>query len=287
VDQQLLRGNDVPRTELFGADIEWFTPEPGRDDARIAYQHRLRYAGLTFLHVYSAEDVPPDNAPPFAYNQASVAANRRGLNVLAPRGGGSPIPALPAVKFYGEYAREWNNGPERKVDANAWYIEPRYEAKELPLQPSLAYRFAHFSGDGNPSDGRDTSFDPLFYGAGKRGTGTWFMGEIFGQYAFFNSNVDVQLISLKATPADPVTLGLLLYRFDVDRPREYAGVTARHYMNEVDGYVEWTPAGWVKITAVAAAARTGAAARQIAVEQPGGPDGKTIYLGELFAHFTF
>ena len=287
VDQQLLRGNDVPRTKLFGANVEWFASEPGRDDARIAYQHRLRYVGLTFLHVYSAEDIPTDNTPPFAYNQASVAANRRGLNVLAPRLGGSWVPALPGLMFYGEYAREWNNEQDRKIDANAWFVEPRYEAKELPLKPALGYRFAHFSGDGNPSDGRDTSFDPLFYGTGKRGTGTWYVGEIFGQYAFFNSNVDVQQISLKVSPADPVTLGLLLYRFDLDRPRQYAGVTARHYMNEVDGYVEWTPAGWLKITAVAAAARPGAAARQISVEQPSGPDGKTIYLGELFAHFTF
>src|SRR5690606_3477769 len=75
---------------------------------------------------------------------------------------------------------------------------------------------------------------PLFYGL-SRGYGTWFQGEVAGNYAGpFNSNSQVHHVGLKVTPRDNVTLGALYFDFDtLETDRGNLGG------RELDLYLEW------------------------------------------------
>ena len=74
----------------------------------------------------------------------------------------------------------------------------------------------------------------MFYGF-SRGYGTWFQGEVAGNYAGpFNTNSRIQNVSLKLTPLENLSVGVLLFNFDtIDRN---LGNTDGQ---EVDLYAEW------------------------------------------------
>ena len=55
----------------------------------------------------------------------------------------------------------------------------------MPWQPTLSYRYAFFQGD-DPGTIADEAFDPLFVGF--YDWGTWWQGEIAGEYFLANSN---------------------------------------------------------------------------------------------------
>ena len=68
-----------------------------------------------------------------------------------------------------------------------------------------------------------------------RGYGTWFQGEVAGNYAGpFNSNSRIQNVTLKVSPLENLTVGAMYFNFDtIDRN---LGNTDGH---EVDLYAEW------------------------------------------------
>lgn len=107
---------------------------------------------------------------------------------------------------------------------NAWYLEGSWTFADLMWSPTATYRYSRFS----------EAFDPLFYGM-SRGYGTWFQGEVAGNYAGpFNSNTRVHHVGLKASPLENVTLGALYFDFDpIDRDLGNFGG------RELDLYAEW------------------------------------------------
>lgn len=122
----------------------------------------------------------------------------------------------------GEYAKQ--NKPH-SADENAWYLEAGWTFADLPWQPNVSYRYSRFS----------EQYDTLFYGLG-RGLGTWFQGEVAGNYAGpFNSNARVQKVGLSVSPAASLTVGALLFKFDT-LDRGLGNVDGR----ELDLYAEWT-----------------------------------------------
>ena len=83
----------------------------------------------------------------------------------------------------------------------------------LPWSPQLNLRYAHFSGDPNPNDRLKQSYDPLFTTGGSRGFGSWFLGEIFGQYISANTNLDLDMVHFKMSLVDALDMGILYYKF--------------------------------------------------------------------------
>lgn len=274
---------DQASTSLYGANVEFFKHAPEKD-GRATYDNRAHYVGLTYLHVYDA-----DSFGNFSYQAGTPAtvantltANRDGLNVFTAHAGGSFIPGFDDLTLHTQYALERNDESNRKVDANAWYLEPAYTFSQAPWTPKVAYRYSHFSGDGNPNDNTDKSFDPLFYGT-SRGYGTWYQGEIIGQYMIFNSNVNVNMLNLSVKPIDPLKLSLIAYRFEWDKKAQFTNVTEAHAADELDFVAEYTVNDNVSVAGTVAAARAGTGGKQYLRNQQGTTDrtDQTWYLGQV------
>lgn len=260
-DQTLLDGQDQPRTDFVGVNIEWFESKPD-SEGRFAYADRARYAGLMATYVYDADSAGCFSTASCPAGASAIESNsdRKGLGVISARFGGAMISALPDLSLYGEYAYELNDRSGDRVRANAWYVEPGWTFSSAPWTPRAFYRYSHFSGDGNPNDGTKRSFDPLFYTTG-RGYGTWQMGEIAGQYFLFNSNQNTHQFGLSANPTDSLTLSALFYAFFYDQPGQFGG-TASHAMNEIDLIAQWAVTGKLSLTGAVGIATSGKGGRQ-------------------------
>jgi len=140
--------------------------------------------------------------------------------------------------FDGEFVRE-----ERAhgLDAGVgWYAAIRYQWS-LPWKPELTYRYASFN----------EYYDTLFYSA--TDWGSWFQGEITGEYDLFNTNLDSHMLRLKFQPVEPLTLNLFYYRFSLRNPA-YFEVQDSHYVDEWNLVADWTVNSHLSLSLVGALA---------------------------------
>ena len=186
-----------------------------------------------------------------------VTPGRDGLNVFNLRAYTAPVPRLPDLSFEFEYAAERNG---EALDANAWTLQGGYQLSKLAWTPTLSYRYAFFQGD-DPATARNESFHPLFPGFYE--WGTWWQGEIAGEYFLSNSNLKSHLVRLHLEPSEAVGAGLLLYKFNFDQPRS-AGrlVTDSDAAVEVDAFVDWKLNANFTLSMVGAFADPGRAVEQ-------------------------
>jgi len=121
----------------------------------------------------------------------------------------------------GEYAKQ--DKPHTSTE-DAWYLEAGWTFSDAVWTPSASYRYSRFS----------EGYDTLFYGF-SRGYGTWFQGEVAGNYAGpFNSNSRIQNVTMKVSPLENLNVGAMYFNYDtIDRN---LGNTDGH---EVDLYAEW------------------------------------------------
>lgn len=238
----LLRPDDVPNTStyLYGTNWEYALGENGRKGK----------VGAGVWNVAS-----------------SNVARREGLWIYDVRADLSPLaggPLLPGLRVAGELAAEYN--PDR-VRAGAWYAEAGYAFDELPATPYASYRFAFFSGPARSSSER--RFDPLFYGSSD--WGTWYVGEILGNFVVTNSNFEFHTLRLRFEPRDDLVVNLLGHYAELDRlPSEIASrvdtraanVGSRPVAEEVDLVVEWAATDWLLLSGVVGAAFPERAAKE-------------------------
>jgi alginate export protein len=159
---------------------------------------------------------------------------RDGLNVFNIRVYTSPVPRSPELSFEFEYASERNGD---LIDSNAWTLQGSYELKDVAWKPKLSYRYAFFQGDDQATPANE-NFDPLF--GGFYDWGTWWQGEIAGEYFLSNSNLKSQLIRAHFTPSEAVTGGLLFFNFTLDHPQALGPqVTSTQVAHELDAYADW------------------------------------------------
>ena len=176
-----------------------------------------------------------------------------------------------------------------------WYVEPGYKFSSLPWTPQLNLRCAHFTGDPDPNDRLKQSYDPLFTTGGDRGFGSWFLGEIFGQYISPNSNLNVAMAHLKFAPLDTMETGIIYYDFHFDQTAQFnnSAITSKNAAQEVDFYSVWSPTGWLTVSGVVGFAVPGAGLKQAAqafvIENgpAGGRVGRTMTLAEVFASIKY
>lgn len=235
-----LKGDaDEDKTELGGANIEYVAKDLGT-------------FGVTYLNIFDSAQPPTPSL-----------GIRDGMNVLSLRVNELTLPVAPNLSFWGEYVSETGSGKNGKINANAWYLEARYQFADWPWSPGLSYRYAVFSG-GKIGNTKRRDFDPLFYGfSEERGWGTWVQGEITGNYLLFNSNQRDYLVHLSASPSEKLKLGLLYYRFFLDQNNYYnTPVTHKHFDDEINLYTDWTINDYASVSAVYGVAFPGKAAKQ-------------------------
>ena len=121
----------------------------------------------------------------------------------------------------GEYAKQ--DKPHTSTE-DAWYLEAGWTFSDVAWSPYVSYRYSRFS----------EGYDTLFYGF-SRGFGTWFQGEVAGNYAGpFNSNARIQQVKFSVSPLENLTVGAMYFNFDtIDRN---LGNADGH---EADLYAEW------------------------------------------------
>ena len=159
--------------------------------------------------------------------------------------------------FEFEYAAERNG---EALDSDAWTLQSAYELSDVTWKPKLSYRYAFFEGD-DPATATNEAFDPLFLGF--YDWGTWWQGEIAGEYFLSNSNLKSHQIRAHLTPNDAIGGGLMFFKFNLDRPEAVGPeVTATDVASEVDAYVDWNLNDNFTISTVLAYADPGKAVQQ-------------------------
>lgn len=179
---------------------------------------------------------------------------RDGLNVFNVRAYTAPLRKLPNLSFEAEYARE-DNGDLRK--STAWNVQGAYELSKVSWTPKLSYRYAYFQGD-DPGTAADESFDMLF--PGFYDWGTWWQGEIGGEYFLSNSNLISHQVRVHVKPTASVSGGLFGYVYKLDQLP--AGITSKDVATEIDAYADWSLNSNFIVSFVAALAHPQAAATQ-------------------------
>jgi hypothetical protein len=183
--------------------------------------------------------------------------DRDGLNVFNLRAYTAPIPRAPNLSFEFEYASERNG---EALDSNAWTVQAAYQLAEVAWEPTLTYRYAFFQGD-DPDTANNEAFDPLFLGF--YDWGTWWQGEIAGEYFLSNSNLISHLVRLHVEPNESISGGLLFFKFSVDQPASVGpGVTSGDAAFEADLYVDWKVNSNFTLSLVGAFANPGTAVQQ-------------------------
>jgi Alginate export len=198
--------------------------------------------GVTYMKFFAHADVKP---------------GRDGLNVFNVRADSS-VPRAPDVSFQFEYAAERNGDA---LDSNAWTAQGGYQFSSAGWKPKLSYRYASFQGD-NPSTTANEAFDPLLLGFSD--WGSWWQGEIAGEYFLSNSNLISHQIRAHVTPNDKVGGGLIFYDFRIDHPQALgATVTDNHAAFEGDLYIDWKLTRNLLMSVVTAFADPGTAVTQL------------------------
>jgi len=160
--------------------------------------------------------------------------NRDGMSVYNVRAYVSPFKGLPGLSLGAEYAHEDNGS---RLSSNAWMAEAGYEFGSVAGKPRLSYRYAVFEGD-DPSTEQNEAFDSLL--PGFYDWGTWWQGEIAGEYFLANSNLISHTARIHFTPSESLGTGLLGFVFQADQPASFGpNVTSRNIATELDAYADW------------------------------------------------
>jgi len=163
--------------------------------------------------------------------QADSLPDRDGMDVYNLRAYTAPLRALPNLSFELEFAREENAD---LVGSTAWNALAAYQLSKMRWQPKISYRYAVFQGD-DPTTPTSEAFDPLL--PGFYDWGTWWQGEIAGEYFLSNSNLQSHQVRVHVTPSEAVSGGVFAYQFRFDQLP--AGVTSKDMAFELEGYVDW------------------------------------------------
>jgi hypothetical protein len=185
----------------------------------------------------------------------------------------TPFPALKPLSFELEYALE-DNG--ELIDSSAWNALAGWQF-EGAWKPKVSYRYAVFEGD-DPDTAANESFDGLW--TGFYDWGSWWQGEIGGEYFLSNSNLISHQFRVHAKPSESISTGLILYDFKFDHP-ETAGVVSSDLLTELDWYMDWTINDHFLVSFVAAYASPGDA-----VEEGFGRDEDFVY-GMVYLGYTY
>ena len=200
------------------SDLFWLSSDNNAQaDAELAginLEYVASYGTFGLLHIRGL-DVDDQFAQPLGLT------NRDGQETTSIRYQGNA--GKEQLFLSGELVRQ-DQGDTTSKNADAWYVEAGWSFKEVAWTPKINARFAQF----------DEGFDPLFFGF-NRGYGTWFQGEVAGNFAGpFNTDSDVLHLGAKAFPTPKLALGALY--FDFNDTNQGTGTLDSQ---EIDLYAEW------------------------------------------------
>jgi hypothetical protein len=164
---------------------------------------------------------------------------RDGMDVYDIRFAATPFAAfdtadwLNPIRFEGEYVDQDNDD---LLDASGWFLSAGYDWNNVRWTPGVTYRYAAFEGD-DPDTAKSENFDPLYYGF--YDWGTWFQGEILGEYVLLNSNLNTHMVRVNVRPTKDISVNLFYYHFELDDAEGF-GVSSDTFADEWNLMVDWT-----------------------------------------------
>jgi hypothetical protein len=248
-----LKYNDQPDTgtRLGAARIEYATDDLFLEHLKV---------GFMYFDIYESDDPTRDDMDGvYLYHEST------------------PFPFLKDFSLTSSFVREDFARASGLTHAWGWYVAPAYQISRLPWEPKLSYRYASFSG------GATQAFDSLF--TGLPDWGTWFQGELLGEYVLSNSNLISHQVRLTVTPSDVLTVNLIYYHYQLDDPDQDFGLVPgrvdHDLADEVDLILDLALTNWWSITASFAVASPNQGFKQAV----GGSD--TWFNGYLYLNFNF
>lgn len=140
---------------------------------------------------------------------------------------------LGGLELNGEYVIEDSS----QIDADGWYGEIAWSFADSAWAPRISYRYADFDGD-DPNTATDERFREIAYGY--TDYGSWFQGEISGNYPLANGNLQSHQFRVKAQPNEALTLNLLYYDFSFNVPASLdPAVTSDDWGDEINFTADW------------------------------------------------
>jgi hypothetical protein len=158
-----------------------------------------------------------------------------------------------------ELAGEYVDETSVQVAATGYYAQLGYTFEARAWSPQLRFRRAHFDGD-SPQTALDERFREIAYGM--TDWSSWYQGEITGEYALGNGNLESELVRLTLTPTDSLTLNAMYYRFTLDEPASF-GALSPDWGDELNLTVDWQVDDGLSVTGVLAVLQPGDGAQQI------------------------
>jgi hypothetical protein len=170
-----------------------------------------------------------------AFAHPSVRPDRDGMNVFNARAYTAPISSFPDLSLELEYVYEENH---TRMHSTAWTALGAYQLSKVRWKPKFSYRYAFFEGD-NPNTHESEAFDSLYVGF--YDWGSWWQGEIAGEYFLSNSNNISHQARIHMTPTSKLGWGVMGYWFHIDQPGSFGpkGVTSSNAAFEFDTYADW------------------------------------------------
>lgn len=216
----------IGQEEGFRSDLFWFKSDnkaQGRPTmAGINIEHQSQAGTFGLLHLKGL-DVDPSGILGGAFDYP----NRDGQETTSVRYQGNANQDNLFLSAEFAHQEQGNSQPS----ANAWYAEAGWNFSDLNWSPTLKYRYSSF----------DNGYDQLFTGFNaERDYGTWFQGEVWGNYASggtFNSDVDITMLGVTAMPREDLAIGALYYDFSNTRDGN-GGNDAQ----EINLFATWFPA---------------------------------------------
>ncbi len=164
---------------------------------------------------------------------------------------------LGGLELSGEYVVENGAG---NIDADGWYGQIAWSFADTAWAPWIGYRYANFDGD-NPATEKDERFREIAYGY--TDYGSWFQGEITGNYPLANGNLVSNMFRVKAQPTEALTLNLFYYDFKLNFPASLdSSVSSDDWGDEINFTADWAVTDNWYLIGVLAALLPGDAAKQ-------------------------
>jgi hypothetical protein len=146
-----------------------------------------------------------------------------------------------------------------QIDATGYYAEIGYVLESRPWSPQIRVRHARFSGD-DPATALDERFREIAYGS--TDWTSWYQGEITGEYALGNGNLESELVRLTLAPSERITFDAMYYRFTLDQPASF-GAASSDWGDEINFTIDWQVEERVTITGLLGVLWPGDAAEEI------------------------
>jgi hypothetical protein len=158
--------------------------------------------------------------------------------------------------FSGEYVDQSSD----QIDSTGFYGQVSYAVDDASWMPTFSYRYAAFEGD-DPATAIDESYRGIAYGF--TDYGTWYQGEITGNYPLSNSNLKSHMLRAQMQPKEGITVNALYYQFSFDQPVDFGGGPTDDWGDEFNFAVDWEASDQLYVIGVLGVLMPGSAAEQL------------------------